>query len=135
MKMCIRDRLMAMPVSYFDRNQAGDIISRVSYDIDVVTMCISADLVQILTGIVTVLGSLVMMFVVSPPMVVCLAVTLPASVLFTRHMSRRTRPLYARRSAAYGTMNGYVEEMFSGQKTILAYACLLYTSRSCRPAW
>ncbi|MTQ81981.1 ABC transporter ATP-binding protein [Ruthenibacterium lactatiformans] len=129
MRTDVFDKLMAMPVSYFDRNQAGDIISRVSYDIDVVTMCISADLVQILTGIVTVLGSLVMMFVISPPMIVCLAVTLPVSVLFTRHMSRRTRPLYARRSAAYGTMNGYVEEMFSGQKTILAYA---YEDGVCR---
>lgn len=52
-------KLMALPVSYFDRNQAGDIISRVSYDIDVVTTSISADLVQILTSVVTVVGSFV----------------------------------------------------------------------------
>ena len=115
-------KLMAMPVGYFDRNQAGDIISRVSYDIDVVTTSLSADLVQILTSLVTVVGSFFMMCLISPPLVACLCVTLPMAVGFTRYMSKRTRPLYARRSAAYGRMNGYVEEMFSGQKTILAYA-------------
>ena len=113
---------MALPVSYFDRNQAGDIISRVSYDVDVVTMSISADLVQILTSVVTVVGSFVMMCIISPPMTVCVFVTVPIAIYFTRWMGKRTRPLYSKRSAAYGEMNGYVEEMFSGQKTILAYA-------------
>lgn len=115
-------KLMAMPVRYFDRNQAGDIISRVSYDIDVVTTSLSADLIQVLTSVVTVAGSFLMMCMISPVMVLCLCVTMPLAILFTRYMGKRTRPLYARRSAAYGRMNGYVEEMFSGQKTILAYA-------------
>ena len=115
-------KLMAMPVRYFDRNQAGDIISRVSYDIDVVTTSLSADLIQVLTSVVTVAGSFLMMCLISPVMVLCLCVTMPLAILFTRYMGKRTRPLYARRSAAYGRMNGYVEEMFSGQKTILAYA-------------
>ena len=63
-----------------------------------------------------------MMCIISPPMTVILFVTVPLAVCFTRYMGKRTRPLYSRRSAAYGEMNGYVEEMFSGQKTILAYA-------------
>lgn len=115
-------KLMALPVSYFDRNQAGDIISRVSYDIDVVTTSISADLVQILTSVVTVVGSFVMMCLISAPMTACLCIPIPLAIFFTRYMGKRTRPLYSKRSAAYGKMNGYVEEMFSGQKTILAYA-------------
>ncbi len=115
-------KLMALPVSYFDRNQAGDIISRVSYDIDVVTTSISADLVQILTSVVTVVGSFVMMCMISAPMTACLCIPIPLAIFFTRYMGKRTRPLYSKRSAAYGKMNGYVEEMFSGQKTILAYA-------------
>ena len=129
MRKDVFDKLMTLPVKYFDRNQAGDIISRVSYDIDVVTTCLSADLIQILTGIVTVVGSFVMMCIISPPLVACLCVTLPLSIFFTRYMSKRTRPLYSKRSAAYGEMNGYVEEMFSGQKTILAYA---YEDDVCR---
>ena len=122
MRRDVFDKLMTLPVGYFDRNQAGDIISRVSYDIDVVCASLSTDVVQILTSLVTVIGSFIMMCMISMPLVWCMVFTIPASVIFTRHMSRRTRPLYARRSAAYGRMNGYAEEMFTGQKTILAYA-------------
>ena len=53
--------------------------------------------------------------------------TIPVSILFTRHMSRITRPLYAERSRSYGIMNGYAEEMLSGQKTIKAYNREIYT--------
>ena len=129
MRQDVFDKLMGLPVSYFDRNQAGDIISRVSYDIDVVTTSLSADLIQVLTSVITVAGSFLMMCFISPPMVLCLCVTLPLAVFFTRYMGQKTRRLYARRSAAYGRMNGYVEEMFSGQKTILAYA---YEDDVCR---
>ncbi len=122
MRRDVFHKLMVMPVSYFDRNQAGDIISRVSYDVDVVTTSLSSDVVQIITSAVTVAGSFIMMVVISPPMVLCMIFTIPVSVWYTRMMSRKTRPLYSKRSAAYGEMNGFAEEMFSGQKTILAYA-------------
>ncbi|MGN0708106.1 MAG: ABC transporter ATP-binding protein [Faecalibacterium sp.] len=122
LRQSVFDKLMRMPVGYFDQNQAGDIISRVSYDIDVVCTSLSTDVVQIMTSLVTVTGSFVMMCVISPPLVLCTLFTIPASLLFTRFMGRLTRPRYARRSAAYGAMNGFVEEMFTGQKTILAYA-------------
>ncbi len=115
-------KLQKLPVGYFDKNLAGDIISRVSYDIDVVTMSLSADVVQIVTSLVTVIGSFIMMCTISLPLVACMAFTIPASILFTRYRGKKTRPLYAKRSAAYGQMNGFTEEMFSGQKTILAYA-------------
>ncbi|MBQ7678728.1 MAG: ABC transporter ATP-binding protein [Butyrivibrio sp.] len=122
MRRDVFHKLMRLPVSYFDRNQAGDIISRVSYDIDVVCASLSTDVVQILTSIVTVAGSFVMMCMISAPLVLCMVFTIPASVLFTAYMGKKTRPLYARRSAGYGRMNGFAEEMFTGQKTILAYA-------------
>ena len=116
------DKLMTLPVGYFDRNQAGDIISRVSYDIDVVSTSLSTDVIQILTSTITVAGSFTMMCVISPPLVLCMLFTIPVSILFTRRMSKKTRPLYAKRSRSYGEMNGFAEEMFTGQKTILAYA-------------
>ena len=116
------NKLMEMPVGYFDRHLAGDIISRVSYDIDVVCTSLSSDVVQILTSLVTVIGSFVMMCIISPPLVLCMVFTIPVSILFTRYMGKRTRPLYSLRSRAYGEMNGFAEEMFAGQKTILAYA-------------
>ncbi len=116
------NKLMALPVGYFDRHQAGDIISRVSYDIDVVCMSLSTDLIHILTSVITVMGSFIMMCLISPPLVLCMIFTLPISIFFTRYMGKKTRPLYAKRSKAYGEMNGFAEEMFTGQRTILAYA-------------
>ena len=122
MRRDVFNKLMEMPVGYFDRHMAGDIISRVSYDIDVVCTSLSSDVVHILTSFVTVVGSFVMMCIISPPLVLCMAFTIPVSILFTRYMGKRTRPLYRKRSQAYGEMNGFAEEMFAGQKTILAYA-------------
>ena len=122
MRRDVFNKLMTLPVGYFDRNQAGDIISRVSYDVDVVCTSLSTDVIQILTSTVTVAGSFTMMCVISPPLVLCMAATIPASILFTKRMGKKTRPLYAKRSAAYGAMNGFAEEMFTGQRTILAYA-------------
>ena len=116
------DKLMRLPVSYFDRHQTGDIISRVSYDIDVISTSLGTDIVQIMTSIVTVVGSFLMMCSISLPLVSCMLITIPLSLFYTRRMAKKTRPLYSKRSAAYGKMNGFVEEKFSGQKTILAYA-------------
>ena len=122
MRRDVFNKLMKLPVSYFDRNQAGDIISRVSYDIDVVTTSLSSDVIHILTSTVTVAGSFIIMCSISVPLVFCMIFTIPVSIWFTRRMSKITRPLYRKRSASYGRMNGFAEEMFTGQKTILAYA-------------
>ena len=116
------DKLMRMPVGYFDRNQAGDIISRVSYDIDVISTCLATDVVQILTSLVTVAGSFVMMLYISPMLAGVVVVTIPAAVIYVTKMRSITQPRFVKRSKNYGIMNGFVEEMFSGQKTIMAYA-------------
>ena len=122
MRQDVFEKLMRLPVGYFDRHQAGDIISRVSYDIDVISTCMATDIVQILSSVVTVVGSLVMMITISLPLSALTLVTVPAAVGYTVYMRRKTQPRYARRSKSYGVMNGFVEEMLSGQKTILAYA-------------
>ncbi len=116
------DKLMRTPVSYFDTHQTGDIISRVSYDIDVISNSLSTDVVQILSSIITVVGAFIMMLTVCPPLVLAVLVTIPLSVFYTRYITRKARPLLSKRSAMYGEMNGFSEEMFSGQKTIQAYA-------------
>jgi len=122
MRKDVFNKLMRLPVGYFDRHQAGDIISRVSYDIDVIGTCLATDIVHILTSIVTVTGSFIMMLYISPMLSVVVLFTIPAAVFYTTKMRKITQPRYSRRSKQYGVMNGYVEEMFSGQKTIVAYA-------------
>ena len=122
MRQDIFDKLMRLPVGFFDRNQAGDIISRASYDVDVISTCMATDVVAILTSVVTVAGALIMMIRISPPLSLAALVTVPASVAFTAHMRKLTQPRFVKRSRTYGIMNGFVEEQLSGQKTIQAYA-------------
>ena len=115
-------KLVELPVGYFDRNQAGDIISRISYDIDVINTSLSTDTVQIFASVITIIGSLIMMILISPVLVLVMLVTIPLSIFYTRYMAKKVRPLFRKRSAKLGEMNGFVEEMVSGQKTIKAYA-------------
>ena len=122
MRSDVFHKMMKLPVGFFDRNAAGDIISRVSYDIDVLSTSISTDLVAIMTNVITVFGSLFMMIYISPLLALTVLVTIPLSAFYVKYMGKITRPLHAKRSAAYGKLNGFVEEMFSGQKTIQAYA-------------
>ena len=114
-------RLVELPVRYFDSHQTGDIISRISYDIDTVNASLSNDLLQVATSAITVVGSLVMMLAISPMLVLVFAVTIPISILFTRYMTRKVRPLFRKRSLKLGELNGFVEEIITGQKTIKAY--------------
>ena len=122
MRQDVFDKLMRLPVGFFDRNQAGDIISRVSYDVDVISTCMATDVVAILTSVVTVVGALIMMVRISPVLSLVTLVTVPASIVFTAHMRKKTQPRFVKRSRSYGAMNGFVEEQLSGQKTIQAYA-------------
>lgn len=121
MREDVFNSLSRLPVSYFDTHQAGDIISHISYDIDTINTSLSSDLVQICTSIITVAGSFTMMMTISPMLVLVFVFTIPLSLMITRYMTGKTRPLFRARSAALGRMNGFVEEMISGQRTIKAY--------------
>ena len=122
MRREVFDHLTTLPVGYFDTHATGDIISHISYDIDTVNTSLSHDILQVLASIVTVVGALVMMLSISPPLVLVFAITIPASVLFTRYKTRRIRPLFKLRSRKLGELNGFAEEMLSGQRTIRAYS-------------
>ncbi len=117
----IFNKLMQLPVGYFDTHATGDIISHISYDVDTVNASLSHDLLQICSSVVTVVFSLAMMISISPVIIVIFVVTVPISIAMTRVKSRKVRPLFRLRSAKLGALNGYAEEMMSGQRTIRAY--------------
>ena len=98
MRRDVFENLLRLPVSFFDKYQTGDIISVVSYDVDTVNQSLAGDFLQILQSVITVLFSLVMMLSIAPVMVLIFAVTIPASVLVTRFVTSRSRPLYRVRS-------------------------------------
>lgn len=110
-----------LPVGFTDRHAIGDILSVISYDIDTLSTSLAHDVVQILSSVVTVVGSLYMMLTISPLLILVFAVTIPLSVFITRFITSRTRPLFRARSRKLGELNGFVEEMLSGLKTAKAY--------------
>ena len=121
MRHDVFENLTALPVAFFDRFQTGDIISTITYDVDTVNQSLSSDLLQILQSTVTVVVSFVMMLTIAPRLVIIFVFTIPVTVLFTRWLAGLVRPLFRRRSAKLGELNGFVEEMLSGQKTVRAY--------------
>ncbi len=121
MRKQVFDHLTALPVGYFDCTATGEIISHISYDIDTINASLSHDLLQICASFITIFGSLGMMLSISPVLILIFAVTVPISLIFTKYKTKKIRPLFKRRSAKLGELNGYAEEMLSGQKTIKAY--------------
>ena len=121
MRKDLVDKLLELPVRFFDSHQTGDIISRLSYDIDTVNSSLSNDLLQIAASAITVIGSFIMMLRISPPLILVFVVTVPISVLFIIYRTKKVRPLFRKRSAKLGELNGFVDEIISGQKTTKAY--------------
>lgn len=121
MRKDVFDKLLKLPVGYFDTRQTGDIISRITYDIDTINGSLSSDLVQIVTTLITVTGALSMMLVISKSLVLVFCFTVPLSIGITKFITTKTRPLFRDRSAKLGLLNGFTEEMVSGQKTLKAY--------------
>ena len=121
MRKQVFEKLTTLPVNYFDTHATGDIISHLSYDIDTINSTLSHDLIQVMTSIYTVLGSLIFMWQISKPMLLIFAITVPVSILFTRYRSKVVRPLYRKRAKKYGELNGFAEEMLTGSRTISAY--------------
>ena len=121
MRKDVFDNLMRLPVGFFDKYQTGDLISVITYDIDTVNQSISSDMLQILQTVISVIVSFAMMVCIAPKLLVVFLFTIPAIVIFTKYITTKVRPLFRRRSAALGALNGYTEEMIGGHKTTKAY--------------
>ena len=121
MRRDVFNRLTTLPVGFFDTRQTGDIISVISYDIDTVNASLSSDLLQIVKSLITVVVSFIMMLTIKPELVLIFVVTVPISMLFSRYITKKVRPLFRKRSRKLGEMNGYAEEMIDGQKITRAY--------------
>ncbi len=121
MRRDIFNRLADMPVGYFDSHATGDIISRISYDTDTINASLSSDLVQIFASVITIVVSLYKMLTIQASLVLVFLFTVPLSILITRVVTKKTHALFRLRSRKLGELNGFVEEMISGQKTLKAY--------------
>ncbi|WKY43419.1 ABC transporter ATP-binding protein [Eubacteriaceae bacterium ES2] len=115
------NHLMDLPVGYFDSHATGDVISRISYDIDTINASLASDLVQMGSSFIIVTGSLAMMMTISLKMIGIFVVTVPISLLVSRYLVKKTRPLFSQRSKKLGQLNAYGEEMVTGIHALRVY--------------
>ena len=121
MRKDLFNKLLDLPIKFFDSTKTGDIISRMSYDIDTINTSLSSDVVAIISSVLTVVGSFIMMILISRVLILVFAVTLPISFYVIRRRAKLVRPLFSKRSHKNGELNAFVEEMTSGHKTIKVY--------------
>ena len=117
----VEAKLGRLPLSYFDRQKKGEVLSRVTNDIDNVAQTLQQTLSQLVTSVLTVVGVLAMMFWISPLLAVIALVTVPLSVLVTAMIAKRSQPQFIKQWAATGRLNAHVEEMYTGHALVKVY--------------
>jgi ATP-binding cassette subfamily B protein len=111
-----------LPISYFDQRQQGELMSRLTNDIDNINNTLNQSVIQIFSSILTLVGTLIIMLYLSPILTVVAMSIVPAMILAMRWITRRTGPLYKAQQLHLGEVNGYVEEIVSGQHVVKTYS-------------
>ena len=117
----VEDKLHRLPLGYVDRQARGDLLSRVTNDIDNVAQTLQQTLSQLVVSVLTVIGVLGMMLWISPLLALVAILTVPASALVTTLVARRSRPQFARQWEWTGRLNGHVEEMITGHEVVTVH--------------
>ena len=115
------NRLQQLPVSYYDRHQSGDLMSRFTNDIDTVSEMLNSSFASIISNVLTFVGTVVMMIVLNPWLTLITFLFLGLMGLVVKVIGGRSRANFQRQQAALGALNGYIEEMIEGQKVIKVF--------------
>lgn len=114
-------KLSRLPLSYFDSQPRGEVLSRATNDIDNLTQTVQMAFARILMSILLLIGTVIMMFVLSPLLAVVVMATVPLILWTTKAIGKRAQPRFARQWAATGKLNGHIEEMYSGHELVTAF--------------
>jgi len=117
----INEKLSRLPLKFFDTRTHGEIMSRVTNDIDTVGTTLQQSLTQLITSVFTILGVLIMMLTISPVLTLITLVTLPISFLATANIARLSQKNFADQQKELGILNGHVEEMFTGHTIVKVF--------------
>lgn len=111
-----------LPISYFDKRQHGELMSRLTNDIDNVNNTLNQSVIQIFSSVLTLVGTLIVMLILSPILTAVTVATIPAMFFAMRWITTRTGPLYKLQQRNLGEVNGYVEEIVSAQHVVKTYS-------------
>jgi len=117
----VEEKIHRLPLAYFDRVQRGELLSRVTNDVDNIGQSLQQTLSQVVISLLTVIGVLVMMFVISPLLAVIALVTIPLTIVVTVVVARRSQALFVTQWRATGVLNARVEETFSGHSVVKVF--------------
>ncbi|MEE2061384.1 ABC transporter ATP-binding protein [Rhodococcus artemisiae] len=121
MRASVERKIHRLPLRYFDTHSRGDLLSRVTNDIDNVSTGMQESISQLVLAVFTLLGLVVMMFWISPLLAVIALLLVPAAAVVTIYVAKRARKHFAAQWDATGTLNGQIEESFTGHELITAY--------------
>ncbi len=121
MRKDIYSKLSRLPLKFFDTRTHGEILSRVTNDIDNIATTLQQSLTQLITSIVTLVGIVIMMLTISPILTLIIMVTLPLYVVITSLVASRSQKYFAAQQKALGELNGHVEEMYTGHQIVKAF--------------
>lgn len=114
-------KISRLPLSYFDKQSRGDVLSRVTNDIDNVSQTLQQSMTQMVNAILMILGVLAMMLWISPLLAVIAIITVPLSILVTVQIAKRSQPQFAAQWERTGTLNAHIEEMYTGHAVVKAF--------------
>lgn len=114
-------KLQKLPLSYFDSRSHGEVMSRLTNDIDNVSTTISQSTIQLMSGVIAIVGSLIMMLILSPLLTLAALITVPLVYLLARTITKRTSVMFKEQQAQLGQLNGHIEETISGQEVVKAF--------------
>jgi ATP-binding cassette subfamily B protein len=117
----VKDKLDRLPLKYFDDRTHGEILSRVTNDMDTISTTLQQSLTQLITSLVTIAGILIMMVSISPLLTIIALVTLPVCALLTMTIAKNSRKYFANQQKSLGELNGHVEEMYTGHKIVKVF--------------
>jgi ATP-binding cassette, subfamily B, multidrug efflux pump len=115
------EKLQALPLGFFDSRPHGEVMSRMSNDIDNVSNTISQSTTQLMSGSIAIIGSLTMMLVLSPVLTLASLITVPLVFLLARTVTKRTSVLFREQQAQLGALNGHIEETITGMEVVKAF--------------
>jgi ATP-binding cassette, subfamily B, multidrug efflux pump len=117
----VDQKLSRLPLKYFDNNSHGDILSRVTNDLDTVATTLQQSLTQIITSLITIIGYIIMMLTISPILTLIVIATLPLYVVSTALIAKKSQKYFAAQQKELGKLSGHVEEMYTGHKIVKAF--------------
>lgn len=117
----VDEKLSRLPLSYYDRNTRGDILSRITNDIDNISQSLTQSVTQLITSALTIVGVLVMMFVISPVLALISLVVLPVSMFVAMFIANYSQKQFKKQWASTGALNGHIEEMYSGHAVVKVF--------------